>query len=600
MQLHPSSGRTLPSQAAVAKSGLGSWLAARAEPVLATAILAAVLFKFLLIARINVNWDEFYFLEMVHQYGQGSLSGRFQTFHVHLFSWLPALGWSDVDQVIAGRFVLQILATASAFLIYAIARRFTTRAGALFALLAYLSVSAVIEHGSSFRVDPIITFLSLLSLFAILCKPGGRWGASIAGAAMALAILVTVKTAFYLVVIGGVVWCMESGWRGRAQLGFAFAASFAATIVPLYLFHASSLATQETVGAASFLSSSASKMFFDGVFPRAYDLIWMLIPNPLFWVMLVQGAAIAWSAARRPEARSGWLAYLPLVLALPVLTPILYRNAFPYFYPFILAPAAILIGLAFDKHRRDGAKDIAPARLAAMLVLVQCAITAFGVVSKLGDTARVQHETIAAVRAIFPQPVPYIEGFGVLADYPRSGFFMSSWGVENYRRAGQPMFADLVARDQPPFVLADSPSLFAALVPGVKVDRSRALLPADAQVLQENYIRHWGMLFVAGKHLRSTDGTALGFDIAVAGSYRLEAAAPLAIDGRRVAPGDAVTLSTGTHTIEFDGGAGGTATLRWAQASAVPAQTATDPLVFFNRKTWAGMTPTMMRPADAR
>jgi hypothetical protein len=36
------------------------------------------------------------------------------------------------------------------------------------------------------------------------------------------------------------------------------------------------------------------------------------------------------------------------------------------------------------------------------------------------------------------------------------------------------------------------------------------------------------------------------------------------------------------------------------QASSVPALPATDPLAFFNRKTWAGMTPSMMTPDAAR
>lgn len=575
-----------------------AWVALHAERVMVSAILVAVLAKFVLIARVALNWDEFYFLEFVHQYARGELTARFQTFHIHLFSWLPALGWDVPDQVVAGRLVMSVLATGSALLTYGIARRFVTRPGALFVVLAYLSVSAVIDDGSSFRVDPIVTFLCLLALFVILCRPAGMRGATLAGAAMALAMLVTVKSAFYLVVIAGVFWCLGHDLRARAKLAGSFAATFILSAGALFAFHDGMLAPQEVAGAGAFLSSTAAKVFFDSVFPRAYDLIWMLIPNPLFWVMLAQGAAIAWSTARRPETRSGWLAYLPLVLALPVLTPILYRNAFPYFYPFILAPAAILIGLAFDKHRQDGAKGIPPAKLAAMLVLVQCAILAFGIVAKLGDNARVQRETIAAVRAIFPQPVPYIEGFGVLADYPRSGFFMSSWGVENYRRAGQPVFADLVARHQPPFVLADSPSLFAALVPGVKVDRSRALLPEDARVLRDTYIRHWGMLFVAGRHLQSTAGAPVSFDIAVAGAYRLEAAAPLAIDGSRVAPGDIITLSAGAHTLDFGGR--GEATLRWAQASSVPALPAADPLAFFNRKTWAGMTPSMMHPDAAR
>jgi hypothetical protein len=32
----------------------------------------------------------------------------------------------------------------------------------------------------------------------------------------------------------------------------------------------------------------------------------------------------------------------------------------------------------------------------------------------------------------------------------------------------------------------------------------------------------------------------------------------------------------------------------------LPALPATDPLAFFNRKTWAGMTPSMMNPDAAR
>ena len=596
--MQPPTSPAMSGKPAATTGGALAWITLHAERVMLAAILVAVVAKFWLILRINLNWDEFYFLELTHQYASGTLTGRFQTFHVHLFSWLPALGWDVPDQIVAGRLVMAVLATASAYLTYAIAGRFVTRRGALFALLAYLSVSAVIEHGSSFRVDPIVTFLCLLALFAILCRPGGARGAVLAGAAMALAALVTVKSAFYLVIIAGVFWCLGDNLRDRARLALPFAASFALGAIALFVFHDATLAPQEAGGAAEFLHGSASKVFFESVFPRAFDLIWMLIPNPLFWLLLVQGVAVTWSAARKPGNRSGWEAYLPLVLALPVLTPILYRNAFPYFYPFILAPAAILVGLAFDKQRQGAHKPnaVPPAKLGVALVLVQCAILAFGTLSKVNEDARVQRETIAAVRSVFPQPVPYIEGFGVLADYPRNGFFMSSWGVENYRRVGQPVFAALVARNQPPFVLADSPSLYGALVPGVVVDQDRSFLPEDTRFLQDNYIRHWGMLFVAGKHLGSP---ATNFDIAVAGAYRLEAAVPLVIDGNRLAPGGTIALSAGAHSVDF-GGTAGDATLRWGQASSVPALPPTDPLAFFNRKSWAGMTPSMMRPDAAR
>ena len=572
-------GETVPNT-----GGIAAWLATHNDRVLIAAILGALLIKFVLVFRIAVNWDEFYFLEMVHQYVQGGLAGRFQTFHVHLFSWLPGLGWDEPGQIMAARFVMQILAVGSAILTYAIARRFVTRGGALFALLAYLSVSAVIEHGASFRVDPIVTFLCLLSLFVILSMPGGLRGAALAGAAMALAVLVTVKSAFYLVVIGGVFWCIAPTLRERAKHGITFAVAFLIVLAALYLFHNATLAAQASVGAGAFLSSSASKVLFDGVFPRAFDLIWLVIPNPLFWMMLVEGAVIAWALARKPGGWTGWQAFLPLVLALPVLTPVLYRNAFPYFFPFILAPAALLVGLSFDKHRQAASK------LGAALVIIQCVILAFGSMAKLPDHVRVQRQTIAEVRAIFPDPVPYIEGFGVLAGYPRSGFFMSSWGVDTYRQAGQPIFAELVAKDQPPFVLADSPSLYGALVPGIEVNQDRALLPEDARFLQQNYVRHWGMLFVAGKRLQSSDRT---FRNAVAGQYRLEAAAPAVIDGSKIEPNGVVALTVGDHTISFGGA--GDATLRWAAASDVPAMAPTDPLTFFDRDSWAGMTPQMMR-----
>lgn len=302
MQSPSTPSPVLPSGGAALRGGFVAWVGTHMDRVLAVAVVAALAVKFLLIARINVNWDEFYFLELVHQYAQGTLPGRFQTFHVHLFSWLPQLGWTQINQIIAGRAVMQILAMASAYLIYAVARRFVTRRGALFALLAYLSVGAVIEHGASFRVDPIVTYLSLLSLFAILCRPAGLLGAAFAGIAMALAMLLTIKSAFYLVVIAGVFWCMAATMRSRIKLALAFAIPFSLGIAALFLVHSATLAPQETTGAGAFLRGSASKVLLESLFPRAFDFIEVVISNPLVWLMLAEGALIAWAAARKPES----------------------------------------------------------------------------------------------------------------------------------------------------------------------------------------------------------------------------------------------------------------------------------------------------------
>lgn len=575
-----------------------AWIAAHADRILCVGIFAALLIRFVFVWRIAVNWDEFYFLELVHQYARGELTIRPQTFHVHLFSWLPALGWSEAGQIIAARVVMALLSCGSAALIYGIARRFLARRSALFALLSYLSVTAVIQHAASFRVDPIVTFLVLLSMFAVLCKPGGWRGAVLAGAAMAVAALVTIKSALYLVVLAGVFWCDAQTLRERTRLACAFGAGFLTSLAALYLFHDSLLPAQPAAAPADFLQSTASKVFLDEIFPRAFDLVMMVLANPVLWLMMAEGAVAAWMAARTRDSDSGWAWLLPLVLALPVVTPIFYRNAFDYFYPFILAPAAVLVGFAFEKHLKTAPRPNGFSVI-AVLIAAQCALLVFNTVSRLPGELPQQRQTIAEVRAVFPEPVPHIEGFGVFSDYPRIGFFMSSWGVESYRRAGRPIFAELIAQHQPVFIFADSPSLYGALMPGIDVVKERQFLPEDVRVLQENYLQHWGMLFVAGKQVKVTGSEPGEFSIMMGGDYRLEAGAPAIIDGTRVEPGSTVALAAGSHAIAMEGGSGD-ATLRWAKASYVPAVAPSDPLTFFDRKSWAGMTPSMMPPDAAR
>ena len=107
--MQPPTSSAMPAKPAATASGALPWVSLHAVRVMLAAILVAVLAKFLLVARINVSWDEFYFLEFAHQYARGELTGRFQTFHVHLFSWLPALGWEVPGQMVAGRFVMAVL-----------------------------------------------------------------------------------------------------------------------------------------------------------------------------------------------------------------------------------------------------------------------------------------------------------------------------------------------------------------------------------------------------------------------------------------------------------------------------------------------------------
>ncbi len=47
-----------------------------------------------------INWDEFYFLEFIYRYLDGSLTKPLQTLHVHIFSWLAHTGRNEIDQII--------------------------------------------------------------------------------------------------------------------------------------------------------------------------------------------------------------------------------------------------------------------------------------------------------------------------------------------------------------------------------------------------------------------------------------------------------------------------------------------------------------------
>jgi hypothetical protein len=556
----------------------------RAEDLLPAIVLVALASKFLLIFRININWDEFYFLSLVHDYLRGTLSGRFQTLHVHLFTWLPALHLDEAGQIIAGRLAMAAAATASALLLYGIARRFLTRAGALFGVLAYLSTTVVVEHSASFRTDPIATLLALLSLYVTLRKPGGAAGIAIAGFAMAVSMLITIKSVFYLLVIGAAILLMTSGIRGRIRVALAFALPFAFAFAAGYLFHASSLAEAAPTSATGFLRGAASKVFLkDGLFPRWSDLLMIVAYNPLFWFMTIHGAAIAWRAARGSFKTIGSEAWLPLVLALPLLTPLFYRNAFAYYYVFILPPGAILVGLSFEAFRQRASNlvDQRATLFFPILVALQCMVLAAGVFRLLPDRIEPQRATLAAVHQVFPRPVPYIDGYGVVASFRRHGFFMSSWGMDGYHDAGQPVYPALVAEARPPLLLADSPSLYAALIPDVTVAERRVLLPEDIAFLKENYIQHWGMLFVAGKRIElSAAARPIAFDIAVSGAYRLEAAETTMIDGKELEPGEVATLAVGRHSIDA-GSTTGEVVLRWAEALPPPAEDPPDLMAFF-------------------
>jgi hypothetical protein len=187
-----------------------------------------------------------------------------------------------------------------------------------------------------------------------------------------------------------------------------------------------------------------------------------------------------------------------------------------------------------------------------------------------------QRSVLGAVHEIFPEAVPYIDRCSMVASFPKAGFFMSTWGIETYRKKGAPDFSQLIEEQRPVFVLANSATLRAALN-GAPRKPKRALLPRDEAVLRANYIPHWGPIWVAGK--RFTELPNSGFEMLIPAAYTVEATGSVVIDGKPIGPGGVMFLQAGHH--EMDAPAGSfPVTLRWGEHLRMPSAAAPKETVF--------------------
>lgn len=558
-------------QTRITASGTGADRASRTRQQLGTMIAACFTLQVVLVFLQPINWDEFRFLSDVHLLRRGQLVTTVQTFHAHFFPWLVVFG-GEIEQITAARCVMLVLEAAITWMIYRCARRFVSAEAALLGALCYISTAFVMRNGASFRFDPPSTFLMMGAITILTTRRIGLAATACVGALTALAAMITIKSVFFVPTLAFIAWWRVNDAPNPARTAWQFAFGLLTggiVLLLLYSFHSANVPAATLGLSEDVVSSSVRKTLGHArLFPQDATLVRSLLESPLNWLMMLGGALAAAAAAFR--ARDSVKRYEALALAafaLPLLTLVFYRNAFPYYYSFMLAPVAVLAALAAASP---------PARTRIALIGFVLSFTgAFHGVAAISPVKITQRATVEAVHAIFPQPVAYIDRCSMIATFPKQGFFMSSWGTEVYRDAGKPIMRETLLRARPAFLLANGPGLANALA---GIDDGAGLLPEDAAILRDNFIAHWGAIWVAGKRL-SVEPEGRPFEMLIAGRYTVESEAAVLIDGARRDPGEVVTLAAGRHVARaFSGGT--TVTLRWGDHLKRPSAPAPKGLLF--------------------
>jgi hypothetical protein len=368
--------------------------------VLAVGVAAS---KVLLAWRLNVNWDEFYFLNHVYALTRGELTLLLQGAYTHAFSWLTQLPGHEVDQVVAGRLVMVALLAVTAWLVWRLAQLWMHGLAAVLPPFVFLTFLPVLEHGGSFRADSLLAPLSVAALLLLLSperSPRRDWSA---GAILGVAFAVTIKVVLFAPLVFVAILCRGASadgprvqWASAALTMARVAAAAALVAVVLLGLHALSISPGESAPIASYAARSASMTLLETPwFPRLAYLVRYFEWQPLPWILIGGGAALA-LVRRRFDVAALSLALLPLTV---------YRNAFPYYFVVMLAPASVLVGWAFSEIvaivRRQASEWITLA-----LIAVLWSGTVFNGLRYFDrlvlDDQLLQREVVAGVHRIFP------------------------------------------------------------------------------------------------------------------------------------------------------------------------------------------------------
>lgn len=531
-------------------------------------VLACVLLwliKFWLISRLNINWDEFYFLSNVHAATRGELTQGLQTAYTHLFSWLPRVQGDEIRQILVARTLMVVLLGISAVLIQRLAMRWFSCTVAWTAALGFLVLSPVLHHGGSFRADSLLLPLELGALVVLTNPiPDARRSGLVAGLLLGCATAISIKAALLAPVVMGLGIGNPRDWRPGLRRLLWLAASASITAAILLGGHLLSLASPGTETAGAAAQHALQKTVGDSSwFPQSSTLSAQL-----------RADCVAWLLAGAGFVRALWRRQWSIAACAMALLPILfYRNSFSYFYVVMWGPACLMIASTSQglqelaaRAARPGAVNCAAVALPALLLAQGLARVPHLAIPRQGA----QRELVAAVHEIFPRPVAYMDHSGMIAAFRKANFFMSTWGVEQYLALGQPFVPPALMQYRPALLVSNR----SVITPGSLA--FSLLLAQDRQLIQSFYQPYWGPIRIAGAAAVLKPGAPVALQFPFGGRYRLESREPIRIDGLLQSPQSVITVPEDKPElhVEIDSqhSAAESVRLLWADARPAPAQ----------------------------
>ncbi len=509
----------------------------------------------------SMNWDEFFHFHHIYEIRTGAVDRTLQVLYIRYFNWLFDLPLLPFDQLRVGRIVVLLFEIVTAASIYGIAKLFASRPVAALCALAYMTAGFVFTHIFAFRADPQATALLMAALLLYCVRSLKLADVLLIGVLIGVAGMITVKSAFYApVFLGAFIWRWNSS-DAVSKLAVVTAGIALTSIVVfslLFFWHSSGLSGSGLESGGRELRSAGGVVFTEGLLPRWDHLLRQMMLAPMFTLMCI-AAPFMW---RQRLADRATLAMFTGFM-LPLATLLFYRNSYPYFFVFLLAPVAIAIFPAVEWMAKRFSLKIV-----ALIFALQAAQMTLAERTEIMTT---QRNTELLVRHIFDAPVTYVDFCGSIGDYPRVyPFLTSGWGLQKYRAKGQPLLVQAMAKQTVPLVIANHRVIYAALT-GEQSDEQ--LLPADAAAIRDNYVHHIGPIWVAGKRIVTGNGGRT-LSIRVPGLYRIEDGG-VTLNDVAYLPGNIVQLERGEYRITDPVAAD--VTLRWHVRRAAKGPTAQPP-----------------------